>query len=36
MNALSTIIFVVVLAVLLIGNLSAARKEQRDRKAVRL
>ena len=36
MNALSTIIFVVVLAVLLIGNLSAAHKEQRDRKAVRL
>lgn len=36
MNALSTIIFVVVLCALLIGNLSGLKKEQRDRKAVRL
>lgn len=35
MNALSTIIFVVVLLLLLVSNLSAAQKEQRDRKAVR-
>ena len=34
MNALSTIIFVVVLTALLIGNLSAIRRENRDRKVV--
>lgn len=36
MNALSTIIFVVVLSALLIGNLSGMRREQRERKAVRI
>lgn len=36
MNALSTIIFVVVLLALLAGNFSAMKREKRDRKAVRL
>ena len=36
MNALSTIIFVVVLLALLLGNLSSIQKERRERKAVRI
>jgi len=36
MNALSTIIFVVVLVLLLVSNLSSMRRERRGRKAVRL